>query len=131
MAKHHQLNLPPTSVERLGTPAGDANSVGIVDLVTVVVAASGRLGFIDKEMAAIFGLNESDYSKAFSLKDATRNKPMKVKLPKRIAREICAVLAEACGLVVLGDEDAKQIAAIELMTSAAKFLRLHAAGGGR
>jgi hypothetical protein len=110
---HHQLTVGPMEVSRVGTRKASANSVGnesaekvgSVDLVTAMVQAGKRVGLYDKELAAVFNLSPADYSKAFSLDDDTRNKPMKAKLPKELAEAFVRVMAEMLGLRIGGTAD--------------------------
>jgi hypothetical protein len=87
---HHQLRIPQALVEVVGKSADAANQVGndaaqrvgSINLVDVALLAAKRVGYYDKELADIFGLSKSDFSKGFDVNDDTRNRPMKAALPK-------------------------------------------------
>jgi hypothetical protein len=132
MISTSQLNIPPMALNRVGTatdrvgPAtpSPANSVGAaVDLASIVLRAGDRLGLQRKDLAAVFGFSEADFSAAFSPNRIDRNRPMKQPLPLVLAREIAMQLCEATGLAVAGP-DAERNALADVMRSMADYLRV-------
>lgn len=119
-----QLNLPPTEVNRVGSPMPTgSNEVGSVDLASLVLKAGDALGMQDKELAGLFELSPADFSSAFSPARTDRNRLMKQRLPLLFARELALALCQATGLVVSGP-DAQRHAAADLIVSATNFLRV-------
>lgn len=100
----------------------DAAKVGSLDLVTVARLAAKRVGYYDKELADVFSLSKSDFSKAFDVDDDTRNKPMKAQLPKEFAEAFVRVMAEALGLRIGGTEQQSRAFA-DLMDACARVIR--------
>lgn len=119
-----QLNLQPMLLNSVGSAAPTpANSVGTVDLASVVLRAGDRLGLQRKELADVFGFSEADFSAAFSPNRLDRNRPMKMPLPLALAREIALQLCEATGLAVAGP-DAERQALGDLLTACANYIRV-------
>jgi hypothetical protein len=127
-----QLALGPMALNKVGiandtvgteTPT-PANSVGTpVDLASIVLRAGDRLGLQRKDLAAVFGFSEADFSAAFSPNRTDRNRPMKQQLPLVLAREIALLMCEATGLAVAGP-DAERNALADVMRSMADYLRV-------
>jgi len=113
---NNQLNLPPLEVEKVGGVGSardtvptqlagrSAELVGSLDLVTVARLAAKRVGYYDKELADVFKLSPSDFSKAFDPDEQTRNRPMKATLPKEYAEAFVRTMAEMLGLRIGGSE---------------------------
>jgi len=81
-----------------------AEKVGSLDLVTVARLAAKRVGYYDKELADVFKLSPADFSKAFDADEPTRNRPMKMPLPKPYAEAFVRTMAEMLGLRIGGSE---------------------------
>jgi len=73
-------------------------------LVSVALAAAKRVGYYDKELADIFKLSPSLFSKSFDPNNDTHNRPMKATLPKTYAEAFVRTMAEMLGLRIGGSE---------------------------
>lgn len=118
-----QPGIWPAVVNTVGsdTPT-DANSLGI-DLCSLVLRAGDRLGMQRKELAAIYGLSEPDFSAAFSPNRMDRNRPMKQPLPMQLAREVALLLCEVTGLAV-GGPDQERHALANVLQACSEYIRV-------
>jgi hypothetical protein len=100
-----QLSMPPMEVRRsdMPTPA-PVQSTDSINLVSVARLAAQRLRCHDKDLAAIFALNDSLFYKSFDPNNDTHNRPMKATLPKEYAEAFVRTMAEMLGLRIGGSE---------------------------
>lgn len=93
-----------------------------ISLVHVARLAAQRLTTNDKQLAAIFELNDSLFYKSFDPNNDTHNRTMKAQLPKAYAEAFVRVMAEMVGLRIGGTVEQSRAFA-DLMDACARVIR--------